>query len=125
MKSIINLSELPASGVLVIVEGVLIRLFFDFEPHVVPEGEEQPENLYDCVNVDAEGRTKADLVSAIVNDRYSADQVQALTANYAMAQDPESGISEEKRQEYNDEYAAYQAWRAHAKDVAITALQYI
>ena len=51
MKSIINLSELPASGVLVIVEGVLIRLFFDFEPHVAPEGEEQPENLYDCVNV--------------------------------------------------------------------------
>ncbi len=129
MKAIVNLSELPGSGVLVIIEGELVRLFFDFSQHVVPapEGEEveQPQDLYDCENVDAMGRTKADLVSSIVNDHYSADQVQALTANYAMAQDPDSGITPEKREEYTEEYAAYQSWRAHAKDVAITALQYI
>ena len=127
MKTIINLSELPGSGVKVVVEGELVRLFFDFTQHVEPAEEGQEAvlvpNLYDCQNVDAIGHTKGDLVSAIVNDRYSADQVQALTANYAMAQDPESGITEEKRAEYNAEYAEYQTWRAHAKDIAVTALQ--
>lgn len=123
MKAIYTLDAAPASGVVVTIEGQLTRLLFDITTHQAPEEEENaPENLYDCESVDCVGRTKADMVSAIVDDRYPMASVQALTANYELAKDEASGLTPEKRQEYLEEYAAYQSWRAHAKEVAVTAL---
>ena len=71
-----------------------------------------------CESIDVDSRNYDRIVAAIVTDHYSSDAYQALIANYQMAKDPEAEISEEKRSEYIQEYESFQAWRAHAKEVA-------
>lgn len=120
MKTIYQLDNVPASGIIIILEGALMRVMFNIT-HCVPseeDGHVGPDNLYDVDIVDVNGRNKGDVISAIVNDRYTPDQVQALTANYALATDPDSGITEDKRAEYREEYQAYQDCRSEAKQVA-------
>lgn len=118
MKTQMHIPILPSSGVEVIVEGSLTRIFFDFTDPTPIDGHELPEDLKDCENVDVVGRSYGDIVSGIINDRYSADENQALMANYELAKDATSAISDEKRAEYLAEYSAYQDWRAHAKEIA-------
>jgi hypothetical protein len=115
------MTELPQSGVQVTIEGVLLRLLFDFTQAEPVEGDDRTD-IYNCESVDVKGRGYGDIVSAIVNDRYSADQVQAIMANYAEASDSESTITPEKREEYLEEYEAYQGWRKHAKEIAATVV---
>lgn len=122
MKTQKHIAVIPASGVEVVVEGTLTRLFFDFTDPEPREEEELPADLKVCESIDVEGQSYGQMVSAIINDRYSSDDNQALTANYEMAKDPDSSLSEEKRAEYLAEYAAYQNWRAHAKAIARTAV---
>ena len=123
MKTQKHIAVIPASGVQVVLEGSLTRLYFDFtDSQPREEGEEIPADLKNCENVDVKGRDYGHLVSAIINDRYNADDNQALTANYEMAKDSESEITAEKRAEYLAEYAAYQDWRAHAKAIARLAV---
>ena len=113
--------SLPANGVRVITEGALVRIHFDFEqavPAAADNGEEAPADLYNCESVDIYSRRKGDIIAAIVSERYSSDQVQAVIANYEEAKDPEAEISAEKREEHLSEYAAFQAWRKRAKEVA-------
>lgn len=120
MKTTYQLDNVPASGLLLILEGALLRIMFNIthrEP-VVEDDHTGPDNLYDVDIVDVHGRGKGDIISAIVNDRYTPDQVQALTANYALATDPDSEITEEKRAEYKAEYQEYQDCRTEAKQVA-------
>lgn len=126
MTSYNEFAVVPENGIICFEEGSLLRVYFDINPHqsVVDEsapvglqGENNP-NLYVCENVDVEGRTYGEIVSAIVNDRYSADDVQALQSNYIEAKDPDSEITDEKREEYLTEYSDFQAWRKRAKEVA-------
>lgn len=121
MKASYQMTELPQSGVQVTVEGAILRLLFDFSQATPAEGEVTTD-IYNCESVDVNGRTYGDIVSAIVNDRYSADEVQAIMANYAEALDGSSDITAEKRAEYLAEYEAYQTWRKHAKEVAHTVV---
>ena len=127
MKAVYHLLTVPQSGVRVTIEGMLVRLLFDITPAtlVIQEGEEAPTDLYDCESVDAVGRGHDDIVSAIINDRYPSDKVQAVMANFANAQDQNSDLTQAKREEYLAEYAAYQAWRAHAKQIATIAVSLI
>jgi hypothetical protein len=119
MKTLMHIAEIPESGVYVILEGHLVRLFFDFTDPVVPEGEESyPEDLKACESIDVEGNAYGEIVSAIVNDHYSPDAYQAILANYELAKEKNSGITPEKKAEYLAEYAAFQDWRSHAKEVA-------
>ena len=39
MKTLMHIADIPESGVYVIIEGKLVRLFFDFSEPQVPEGE--------------------------------------------------------------------------------------
>lgn len=119
MKTLIQIESIPESGVCVIVEGQLVRLFFDFSTPQVPEGEESyPEDIKACESIDVAGNAYGEIVSAIVNDHYSPDAYQAILANYELAKDKNSGITPEKKAEYLAEYAAFQDWRSHAKEVA-------
>lgn len=126
MISYNEFAAVPENGIICHEEGSLLRVYFDIEAHVPVVSENEPENLHDsseatqyvCKNVDVNGRTYADIVSAIVNDKYSADDVQALQANYIEAKDPDSQIESTKREEYLSEYVAFQAWRKRAKEVA-------
>ena len=103
MKASYQMTQLPESGVQVTIEGALLRLLFDFSQAEPREGEESTD-IYNCESVDVKGRGYGDIVSAIVNDRYSSDEVSDITA--------------EKRAEYLEEYEAYQNWRKHAKEIA-------
>lgn len=131
MVSYNEFTVVPESGIICFKEGTIIRVYFDIEPYQPTAEENAPEgmqwennpNLYVCQNVDVLGRTYGDIVSAIVNDRYSADEVQALQANFIEAKDPESQLTDEKREEYLTEYSTFQAWRKKAKEIANTVLE--
>lgn len=119
MRTVYQIGTIPSSGVKITLEGQHVRILFDFEK-IELEGDDKPKakDLYYCESIDASGRGYGDIISAIVNDRYSADENQALMANYELAKDATSAISYEKRAEYLAEYSAYQDWRAHAKEIA-------
>lgn len=131
MISYNEFAVVPESGIICLEEGAILRVYFDIKPHVPVVSENEPETLQEtdtaplfvCEVVDVEGRTYADVVSAIVNDRYSADDVQALQANFIEAKDPESLLEDEKREEYLTEYTDFQSLRKHAKEIASAVVE--
>lgn len=127
MKANYQIIELPQSGVQTTIEGNLLRILFDFKKYEVKTDDETeaPNDIYDCESVDVNGRTYGEIVSAIINDRYNNDSVQAIMANYEDAKDESSPISEEKREEYIYEYNLYQNFRKHAKEIAKIAVEQI
>jgi hypothetical protein len=60
--------------------------------------------------------TYPQLVTAIVRHKYDPDQTEAILANIASAQT--MCASEEKADEYLNEYTAYNSWRSKAKSIA-------
>lgn len=120
MKTLVEIKSLPSlvDGISIIVEGNLLRLFFDFENVSMNEDMPQDGSIKACMSVDVKSRSYADIVSAIITDKYSVEQTQAIIGNYENAKDSESDISELKRMEYIDEYRIYQEWRKHAKEIA-------
>ncbi|MEL5894234.1 hypothetical protein AAE250_12085 [Bacteroides sp. GD17] len=123
------IGELP-TGVETVVEGALLRIYFDFarKDAVRSAGSEDVvvEDQYVCENVDVEGEHDYDnIVSAIIMDRYDANKRDAIFANLEMARDTTSGLTEEKRTEYLQEYADYQNYRTKAKEVAKAVLENI
>ena len=124
MKANYQMPSIPQNGVQVTLEGPLVRLLFDFTPAtpVLEAGEAAPDDLFDCESVDTTDRSYGGIVSAIINDRYSQDRVQAILANYQNAIDPESTIDVDKRAEYLQEYHEFQDYREHAKTVARLAV---
>ncbi len=136
MKCNYQFPSIPQSGVIAYTEGNLIRIFFDITPaesnptEIGADGSEENNEeaeipqTYDCTQVDVTGgRSYGDIVSAIINDKYSADDVQAIIANYTEVNEEDTEISEEKQQEYLNEYAAYQQYRKHAKSIAKIVLE--
>lgn len=108
----------------IVIEGNLTRLFFDFEKEVKEDMDGTEYDVLVCENVDVRGgRSYGDLVSAIVIDRYPADERDAIFANYEEAKDETSDLTDEKRAEYLAEYADYQSWRKHAKEIASYAVE--
>lgn len=124
MKCYMNERQMPQDDLEVVPDNGLLRIYFDFEKIEVSAGDVQhPEKtmpMVRCENVDVPtGRSDyGGIVSAIINDRYTADDVQAMVANYEAAKDPDGEIPTDKREEYLNEYAAFQSWRAHAKEIA-------
>lgn len=123
MKAFGNYSGSMPTGIKIIEEGEVVRLFFDYEEverTATAEGEE-PDGAgqYMCENVDVMGgRSYGGVVSAIVRSRYDSDAVQAILANKALSDDKASDITAEKRTEYKADYDTFQQWRARAKEVA-------
>ena len=114
--------ELP-TGVEFVLEGALLRIYFDFERRETVQrtgtGDMVVEDQYVCENVDVEGEHDYDsIVSAIIMDRYDADKRDAIFANLEMARDTTSVLDEDKRAEYLKEYTDYQSYRIKAKETA-------
>ena len=114
--------ELP-TGIEFVVEGALLRIYFDFERRVAVQkaGSEDVvvEDQYVCENVDVEGEHDYDsIVSAIIMERYDANKRDAIFANLEMARDMASELDEGKRAEYLKEYTDYQSYRIKAKEIA-------
>lgn len=112
---------LPDENVRVVTEGTLTRLYFDFSTETRTDEEENETQSMVCEVVDTHDSSYGGIVDAIIRDRYSAADVEALTANYVMAVDDTSSLTDAKRAEYKKEYAAFQTWRARAKEVAAYA----
>lgn len=112
MKVNYTMSEIPESGIIATREGNVLRLLFGFE-----KTEDNDIDSYQCESVDVAGATSyGSIISAIVNDKYSNDDVQAIIANYEEAKDEEN--PSEKEQEHLDEYKEYQEYRQRAKEIA-------
>ena len=118
--------ELP-TGIEFVVEGALLRIYFDFERReaVQKAGSEDVvvEDQYVCENVDVEGEHDYDsIVSAIIMERSEAISRAisklAIFANLEMARDMASELDEGKRAEYLKEYTDYQSYRIKAKEIA-------
>ena len=132
MKSYSEINAAPKGGIEVRIEGNIMRIFFDFEriTYNVQEGEEtitKKQFESECIDVFG-GRKYNDIVSAIINDHYSNDDVQAIIANYTEAKEENTTSEElapEKREEYIQEYNQFQEWRKKAKDVAKKVLDII
>lgn len=133
MISYNDFAVVPDNGIICREEATLLRVYFDIKPYTPVISENEPDTMreaprpdqYVCENVDVEGRTYADIVSAIVNDRYTADDVQALQANYIESKDSNSSLDPDKRDEYLTEYANFQAWRKRAKEVASAVVEMV
>lgn len=114
--------ELP-TGVELVREGALLRIYFDFE-RVDPVRDPLNDDMsigeqYVCENVDVEGEHDYDnIVSAIIMERYDSSKRDAIFANFEIARDTTSGIDENKRSEYLKEYTDYQSYRVKAKEIA-------
>ena len=113
--------ELP-TGVEFVLEGALLRIYFDFERRETVQktgSEDVVEDQYVCENVDVEGEHDYDsIVSAIIMERYDANKRDAIFANLEMARDTTSVLDEDKRAEYLKEYTDYQSYRIKAKEIA-------
>lgn len=130
MKVYMNLTTVPDSGIILRKEGAMLRLFFDFTEVTASSSDEATsdetaaDKQYSCENVDMTGeRTYSAIVAAIVNANYTSNDVQSILANYTLASDTTSSITDEKRTEYKTEYDAFQSLRAHAKEIAAKAVE--
>lgn len=132
MKNFTNLKNgVPQGGISIIVEAGLLRVFFDYRkdetPRVDMDGKEYiDDTAYVCELVEVQApHTYPRLISAIVDSKYSTADVTAIIANHALAMDPESPITDDKREEYKQDYTTFQDWRSHAKEVANNVLKLI
>lgn len=117
MKAYRNYSGGDVPELEVLREGKITRINFDFSVEErTDEGETTQQLVFE--NVDVNGIDYAAIVNAIVVEKYPSDKYEAVMANYAEAVDQESDLPAAKRQEYLDEYAAFQDWRKTAKQVA-------
>ena len=124
----------PAEGIKVVVEGNLLRLYFGYtkveataastDDGSTVKNENSMDASYSAENIDIEGgvRDYAAITAAIVNDMYDLNDVQAILANKAFADDAKSAITDDKRKEYLSEYNSYQEYRAMAKEIATKAV---
>jgi hypothetical protein len=88
----------------------------------VPAENDSDNDMCSFEYVELQGRNYGDMVAAIIACHYNNDRMQAVINNHALAVDPDEELSEEKRTEYLEEYAAMQAWRRNAKAIATEAL---
>ena len=94
------------------------QINFDTEELSSEDVEGQPVTSYRSLYVQVKSISYADVISAIIQSRYSDSEITAIVMNNMQANDINSEISQEKRKEYISEYTELQSWRKHAKEIA-------
>lgn len=132
MKMMCNMAKLPKEGVNILLEGNFLQVSYDFEAIEKPEEEDAdsgdmrivPKDAYVGEYVELRGGERGydAIISAIVEDKYPTDKMDAVRLNYELAKDDTISISDEKRAEYLAEYKTMQEWRIHAKEIATIAV---
>ena len=120
MKSLKSLEEIPQEGYIIIKEGNVLRMFFGFEKQESNDMDDIPivNNNYWCRSVDTIDISYGGIVDAIITDIYPLSSQYAILANKNLADDVTSDITEEKRNNYINEYNIFQSYRFFAKDLA-------
>lgn len=135
MKIQLSLAELPAENVSVTVSGSYLQVAYDFEKMEQSSIEDETmrnevDNSYMGEYIELRGgvRSYDAIASAIIEDKYPSDKMDAIRLNYELAQNADTTgitLSDEKKDEYIAEHKAMQEWRIHAKEVAKTAVELI
>jgi hypothetical protein len=127
MKAFGNFTVLPEGGIQAYREGNCLLISFDFQK-VEREKDENDtlrntsEDEYQFETIHMDGPTDyGRIISAIVSDRYSNDDVQALIANYTEAVSNDEPSDKDK--EYIEEYQTFQTYRKHAKEIAKAVIE--
>ena len=88
------------------------------------------DNAYSAEYIELRGgiRSYDAIVSAIIEDKYPSDKMDAIRLNFELAQNGAVAaidLDESKCDEYIAEYKAMQEWRIHAKEIARKAVDLI
>ena len=94
------------------------QINFDTEELSSEDTEGQPVTNYRSLYVQVKSISYANVISAIIQSRYSDSEITSIVMNNMQANDINSEISQEKRKEYISEYTELQSWRKHAKEIA-------
>ena len=94
------------------------QINFDTEELSSEDIEGNTVTSYRSLYVQVKSISYADVISAIIQSRYSDSEITAMVMNNMQANDINSEISQEKRKEYISEYTELQSWRKHAKEIA-------
>ena len=103
----------------IVRSGNIYQIMFNFEDveHIDEEGiESDSQKHYMCDLIEVATLDYASIVSAIIREKYSQDDVEAILSNYQLCKDGEAG--EDRCIRYEEDYNAYQDYRAMAKQVA-------
>lgn len=136
MKIQFAMAELPKDNVMVKVAGDYLQVAYDFERIEQSSGEDA-DTMHMAVKDSCMGeyielrggkRDYDSIVSAIIEDKYPADKMDAIRLNFELAQNGAVAaidVDEDKCNEYLAEYKAMQEWRIHAKEIARKAVELI
>ena len=94
------------------------QINFDTEELSSEDIEGNTVTSYRSLYVQVKSISYADVISAIIQSRYSDSEITAIVMNSMQANDINSEISQDKRKEYISEYTELQSWRKHAKEIA-------
>ena len=135
MKAYFDLiGDAPKEDVSAIVSGDVLRVTYDYVKSEPKKDSEDNvvvgDNAYSAEYIELRDgvRSYDAIASAIIEDKYPSDKMDAIRLNYELAQNADTTgitLSDEKKDEYIAEYKAMQEWRIHAKEVAKTAVELI
>ena len=134
MKIQCTLVEIPKDNVIVNVAGDYLQVAYDFARIEQSDDEDSLQQsvpnscMGEYIELYGGERSYDAIVSAIIEDKYPADKMDAIRLNFELAQNgvvATIDVSDEKCDEYLAEYKAMQEWRIHAKEVAKTAVELI
>ena len=131
------MAVLPKDNVKVSVSGNYLQVAYDFVRIEQKEEEEASDSMHMLVENSCQGeyielrggiRSYDAIASAIIEDKYPSDKMDAIRLNFELAQNSDVAsisLDDSKRKEYIAEYKEMQDWRIHAKDIARKAVDLI
>lgn len=135
MKTYFDLvGETPKENVSIKVSSDWMRVTYDYvksSPKKDKEGNVVVgDNAYSAEYIELRDgiRSYDAIVSAIIEDKYPSDKMDAIRLNFELAQNSavaSISLDDSKRKEYIAEYKAMQEWRIHAKEIARKAVDLI
>lgn len=135
MKTYFDLvGEAPKENVSVKVSSDWMRVTYDYVKSSTKKDKEGNvvvgDNAYSAEYIELRGgiRSYDAIASAIIEDKYPSDKMDAIRLNFELAQNSDVAsiaLDDGKRNEYIAEYKAMQEWRIHAKEIARKAVDLI
>lgn len=130
------MAELPKDNVKVSVSGNYLQVAYDFV-RIEQKADDSNGSMRMAVENSCQGeyielrggiRSYDAIVSAIIEDKYPSDKMDAIRLNFELAQNGAVAaidLDDSKCDEYIAEYKAMQEWRIHAKEIARKAVELI
>lgn len=129
------MAVLPKDNVKVSVSGNYLQVAYDFVR--IEQKEDASDSMHMVVENSCQGeyielrggiRSYDAIASAIIEDKYPSDKMDAIRLNFELAQNSDVAsisLDDSKRKEYIAEYKEMQEWRIHAKEIARKAVDLI